>query len=184
MANQYAYPDADTSDGAWVNESSNNTNLYASIDDAHDVATAVADNTSIAVTDDSSGSAMPVTVSLSSVTDPSSATGHSVVVLWNDEGGMGGINLNVNLKDSDGGAVKDEDFSASSSPETSTMTLNATQANSISGYDNLRLVLTATDGGGTGTTTSVYRAYFTCPSASSSVPIAAIAMNTYKQMRN
>lgn len=179
---QYAYPDADTSVGNWA--ASTGSNRYAMIDDAYDVAAGTADDTSISVSDDSMATPEAITVSLSSVTDPSSATGHSVVVLWNDEGGMGGINLNVNLKDSDGGAVKDEDFSASSSPETSTMTLNAAQANGISGYDNLALVLTATDGGGTGTTTTVYRAYFTCPDAASSTPIAAIAMNTYRQMRN
>ena len=180
---QYAYPDADTSVGNWA--ASTGSNRYAMIDDAYDVAAGTADDTSIAVSDAGEGAAEAITVSLSSVTDPSSATGHSVVVLWNDEGGMGGINLNVSLLDSDGGAVKNEDFNASSSPETSTMNLNAAQANGISGYDNLRLVLTATEGSATGTTTTVYRAYFTCPEASgSSTPIAAIAMNTYRQMRN
>lgn len=179
---QYAYPDADTSVGNWA--ASTGSNRYAMIDDAYDVASGTADDTWISVSDDSMSTPEAITVSLSSVTDPSSATGHSVVVLWNDGSGMGSINLNVSLLDSDGGAVKNEDFNASSSPETSTMTLNATQANSISGYDNLRLVLTATDGGSTGTTTSVYRAYFTCPDAASSTPIAAISMNTYRQMRN
>ena len=179
---QYAYPDADTSVGNWA--ASTGSNRYAMIDDAYDVASGTADDTSISVSDDSMSTPEAITVSLSAVTDPSSATGHSVVVLWNDGGGMSGINLNVSLLDSDGGAVKNEDFNASSSPETSTMTLNTDQANGISGYDNLRLVLTATDGGATGTTTSVYRAYFTCPEAASSTPIAAIAMNTYRQMRN
>jgi hypothetical protein len=167
---QYAYPDADTSDGNWVTQAGNNTNLYASIDDAYDVAEGVADNTYITVTDDSMGSPEATTVSLSAVTDPSSASAHSVVVLWDDDGGMGGVNLNVNLKDSDGGSVKNQTFSVSSAPdlETSTMTLNTSEANGISGYDNLILVLTATDSGGMGTTTSVYRAYFTCPDAASS----------------
>ena len=31
---QYAYPTADVTDGSWLNESGNNTNLYASVDEA------------------------------------------------------------------------------------------------------------------------------------------------------
>ena len=192
MAPQYAYPDADTSDGDWLNESSNNTNLYASIDDAHDVADAVADNTYISVSDGGGepGAAHPITVSLGSTTDPASGADHSVVILWSDGAGMGGVTLNVNLKDGSS-SIKNEDFSMSTgsgTPITSTMSLSTAQANSISssGYGNLGLVLTSTDGGGAGYTTSVYRAYFKCPEAGggSSVPIAAIAMNTYRQMGN
>ena len=193
MAPQYAYPDADTSDGDWVNESGNNTNLYASIDDAHGVADAVADNTYISVSDDGEGmgspSAMPVTVSLGSTTDPASATDHSVVILWSDAEGMQQVSLNVNLKDSDGSSIKNENFDIDeeqTGPITSTMLLSTAQANSISssGYGNLGLVLTSTDNGGSATV-NVYRAYFKCPEAGgSSVPIAAIAMNTYKQMGN
>jgi len=187
---QYAYPDADTSDGDWLNESSNNTNLYASIDDAHGVADAVADNTYISVSDGGGepGAAMPVTVSLGSTTDPASAADHSVVILWGDGEGYGQVSLNVNLKDGSS-SIKNEDFSmstGSATPITSTMSLSAAQANNISssGYGNLSLVLTSTDNGGSATT-SVYRAYFACPDAGgSSVPIAAIAMNTYKQLGN
>ena len=187
---QYAYPDADTSDGDWLNESSNNTNLYASIDDAHGVADAVADNTYISVSDGGGepGAAMPVTVSLGSTTDPASAADHSVVILWSDGEGYGQVSLNVNLKDGSS-SIKNEDFTmdtGSSDPITSTMSLSAAQANNISssGYGNLGLVLTSTDSGGSAVTT-VYRAYFACPDAGgSSVPIAAIAMNTYKQLGN
>jgi hypothetical protein len=192
MAPQYAYPDADVSDGSWQNESSNNTNLYASIDDAHDVADAVADNTYISVSDDGGGmggpSALPVTVSLGSTTDPASGADHSVVILWSDGEGYGQVTLNVNLKDGSS-SIKNEDFTVdtgSATPITSTMSLSTAQANNISssGYGNLSLVLTSTDSGGSATT-SVFRAYFKCPeAASSSTPIAAIAMNTYRQMRN
>jgi len=185
---QYAYPDADTSVGDWT--ASTGTDRYAMIDDAHDVAVATADNTYISVSDGGGepGAAHPITVSLGSTTDPASGASHSVVVLWSDGEGYGQVTLNVNLKDGSS-SIKNENFTVdtgSATPITSTMSLSAAQANSISssGYGNLGLVLTSTDSGGSATT-SVYRAYFACPDASSSsVPIAAIAMNTYKQLGN
>ena len=190
MAPQYAYPDADTSPGDWG--ASTGSDRYAMIDDAHGVADAVADNTYISVSDDGEGmgspSAMPITVSLGSTTDPASGDEHSVVILWSDGEGYGQVTLNVNLKDGSS-SIKNEDFTVdtgSATPITSTMSLSTAQANNISssGYGNLGLVLTSTDSGGSATV-DVYRAYFKCPEAGgSSVPIAAIAMNTYRQMGN
>ena len=187
MAPQYAYPDADTSVGDWG--ASTGSDRYAMIDDAHGVADAVADNTYIQVSPSGDPTAAhPITVSLGSTTDPASGADHSVVILWSDGAGMGGVTLNVNLKDGSS-SIKNEDFSMSTgsgTPITSTMSLSTAQANSISssGYGNLGLVLTSTDGGGSATV-NVYRAYFKCPEAGgSSVPIAAIAMNTYRQMGN
>ena len=187
MAPQYAYPDADTSPGDWG--ASTGSDRYAMIDDAHGVTDAVADNTYIRVSPSGDPTAAhPITVSLGSTTDPVSATDHSVVILWSDGEGYGQVTLNVNLKDGSS-SIKNEDFSmstGSATPITSTMSLSAAQANSISssGYGNLGLVLTSTDAGGSATV-DVYRAYFKCPEAGgSSVPIAAIAMNTYRQMGN
>ena len=187
MAPQYAYPDADTSVGGWG--VSTGSDRYAMIDDAHGVADAVADNTYIQVSPSGDPTAAhPITVSLGSTTDPASGAEHSVVILWSDGEGYGQVTLNVNLKDGSS-SIKNEDFSmstGSATPITSTMLLSTAQANSISssGYGNLGLVLTSTDSGGSATT-SVYRAYFKCPEAGgSSVPIAAIAMNTYRQMGN
>jgi hypothetical protein len=188
MAPQYAYPDADTSPGDWG--ASTGSDRYAMIDDAHGVADAVADNTYIQVSPSGDPTAAhPITVSLGSTTDPVSGADHSVVILWSDAEGMQQVSLNVNLKDSDGSSIKNENFDIDeeqTGPITSTMSLSTAQANSISssGYGNLGLVLTSTDNGGSATV-NVYRAYFKCPEAGgSSVPIAAIAMNTYKQMGN
>ena len=187
MAPQYAYPDADTSPGDWG--ASTGSDRYAMIDDAHGVADAVADNTYIQVSPSGDPTAAhPITVSLGSTTDPASGAEHSVVILWSDGEGYGQVTLNVNLKDGSS-SIKNEDFSmstGSATPITSTMLLSTAQANSISssGYGNLGLVLTSTDAGGSATV-DVYRAYFKCPEAGgSSVPIAAIAMNTYRQMGN
>ena len=170
---QYARPDADTSVGNWT--ASSGTDRYAMIDEA-----STDDSDYIQVTD-SGGGGEAITLSLSAVTDPSSASSHSVVVRFSDDSGMDAVTLNINLKDG-GTSIKNEGFTGSSTAN-HTMTLNATQANNISGYGNLTLVLTATDGGGIGSTSKIYQAYFACPDAASSTPIAAIAMNTFRQMR-
>ena len=143
--------------------------------------TSACDSDYISVSD-SGGSDEAITFTLSNVADPESASDHSVVVRASDDSGMGVVNLNVNLKDGST-SIKNEDFSLSGSATNKTMTLNATQANNIGDYNDLNLVITATDQMGMGTTTKVYHAYFTCPDEGGSGPLPG-AMNTYKQMRN
>ena len=70
---QYARPDADTSVGDWG--ASSGTDRYAMIDEA-----VTSDSDYISVTDDAGDTSFPITLSLSSVTDPSSGADHSVVV--------------------------------------------------------------------------------------------------------
>jgi hypothetical protein len=98
-----------------------------------------------------------------------------------------GQNLNVHLKDGST-SIKNEDFTIQDSLTNHTMNLSTAQANNISGsgYGNLTLILTSYDESMTGGDTVVTQAYFACPDASGggSTPIAAIAMNTYRQMRN
>ena len=173
---QYARPDADTSPGDWT--ASSGSDLYAMIDEDP-----ASDSDYITVGDGGSGSAC--TISLGSVTDPASGSSHSVVVRASEDGGMSSVTLNVNLKDG-GTSIKNENFTPASSAGNHTMTLSTAQANNISssGYGNLSLILTSTDSMGMGVNCLVYHAYFACPDASSSVPIAAIAMNTYKQLGN
>jgi len=180
---QYAYPDADTTVNNWA--ASTGSNRYAMIDDAYGTATAVADNTSISVSDDGSGddemnpNPEAIVLSLSSVTDPSSASSHSVVVMWYEDSGQGTVTLNVNLKDTDGSDVKNEDFTydaqggSNTDPLVSTMSLNATQANSIANYGNMILTITATDGQMMATGTTVYQAYFACPDAAAAAAASA-----------
>jgi hypothetical protein len=180
---QYAYPDADTSVGNWA--ASTGSNRYAMVDDEHDVAVGTADNTYIRVTDDGTGDdqmnpvSESITLSLSSVTDPSASNLHKVKVLWYEDSGMANVTLNVSLRDTDGGAVKNESFSydsgggMSSDPQEDTMTLSASQANSIGAYSNLSLILTATDSQMQGVNTTVYRAYFECPDGAAASGAAA-----------
>tara|TARA_R110000824_G_scaffold118617_2_gene270941 strand:+ start:124 stop:702 length:579 start_codon:yes stop_codon:yes gene_type:complete len=176
---QYAYPDADTSVGNWT--ASTGSNRYAMVDDAHGVAAGTADNTYIRVTDDGQGDdemnpiAEAITLSLSSVTDPSASNLHKVKILWHEDTGQGALNLNVSLRDTDGGAVKDETFTFDAGggfdppdSQEDTMTLSASQANSIGAYSNLSVIITATDSMLQGTNTSVFRVYFECPDAAAS----------------
>ena len=177
---QYARPDADTSVGDWG--ASSGTDRYAMIDEA-----VTSDSDYISVTDDAGDTSFPITLSLSSVTDPSSGADHSVVVRAYAEMADGSLNLNVHLKDGST-SIKNEDFTVQDSLTNHTMNLSTAQANSISGsgYGNLTLILTSYDASMSGGDTVVTQAYFACPDASGggSTPIAAIAMNTYRQMRN
>ena len=176
---QYARPDADTSVGAWA--ASSGSDRFAMINGAS------AGSDYIHVTDDGGGNSFPITLSLSSVTDPSNTDPHSVVVRAFVEMTSGEVTLNVNLKDG-GSSIKNETFTIQDSFTNHTMNLSTAQINSISesGYGNLTLILTSTDDSYSGSLqTQISQAYFTCPEASgASVPIAAIAMNTYRQMRN
>ena len=160
---QFARPDADTSAGNWT--ASAGSDLYAMIDESS------ADDSDYIEVTDNFGSAEAVTLSLSSVTDPSTGSSHSVVVRASENSGTGAVTLNVNLKDGST-SIKNQDFNPGSSAGNHTMTLSAAQANNISGYNNLTLVLTPTDYAGMGTTTSVYQAYFTCPDAAVAAPVS------------
>ena len=184
---QYARPDADTDVGDWQNSDYDQDDLFSFINEAAiDGSTGTYDDDDYIYVEDS-GSGSECTISLGSVTDPVSGSGHSVVVRAADVGGGGTITLNVNLKDG-GTSIKNENFTPGGTPGNHTMTLSTAQANNISGsgYGNLSLVLTSTDGMSMGMECAVYFAYFTCPEAGGggSTPIAAIAMNTYRQMRN
>ena len=173
---QYAYPDADTSVGNWT--ASTGSDRYAMVDDAHDVAAGTADNTYIRVTDDGMGDEMmnptaeAITLSLSSVTDPSASNLHKVKILWHEDAGQGAVNLNVSLRDTDGGAVKNQTFTFDAGggfdppdSQEDTITLSTSEANSIGAYNNLSVIITATDTMIQGTNTSVFRVYFECPDA-------------------
>ena len=75
---QYARPDADTSVGDWQNSDYDQDDLFTFIDEA------VTDDDDYIYVEDMDGSPMPITLSLSSVTDPASGSGHSVVVRADD----------------------------------------------------------------------------------------------------
>ena len=176
---QYARPDADVADGQFVNESGNNTNLYAGIDES-----SAGDSDFVTSTDESAFATDTMTVGLSNVTDPSSAANHIVRYRAKGyDGGMGGSveDITVALLETSTSRA-----SATITPATSftdySFTLSTGEANSITNYNNLRLKFTRLGDNGGSEQMWISQAYFECPDASASTPIAAIAMNTYRQM--
>lgn len=91
---QYARPDADDTDGNWVNESGNSNNLYASVDEA----SADDDTTQINSTDEGSGDDACI-LRLSDVSTP--AAGSAFIkykAVTQDNAGMGsGPSLKMEL---------------------------------------------------------------------------------------
>ena len=121
---QFARPDADTSVGNWT--ASSGSDRYAMIDES-----SASDSDYITVTDDMSGSAEAITLSLSSVTDPEDHTSTSVVVRANADSFSGSVTLNVTLKDGSS-TIKSENFTPGTSFGNHTMSLSTTQAGDIS----------------------------------------------------
>ena len=158
---QYARPDNDTSDGRWLNNNGNNTNLYSYIDES-----SVDDSDYIHVTD-SMGSTDTVVFRLSDVTDPEDHSSHSVVVRAKDAAGFGAVSLGVILKQGST-TIKSTTFSTGSSFANHTMSLSSGEAGNISDYTDLNLTITATDNMSFFTKTSVSWAYFECPDAAAS----------------
>jgi hypothetical protein len=157
---QYARPDSDVSDGNWVNESLDQDNLYASIDNA-----STSDSDYVYSTDDG-WETSSMTVGLGNVTDPSSAADHIVRYRAKGvEGSAGMETLTVELLETSTQRAT-ETITPTTSYVDHSFTLTTAEANAISNYDNLRLKLTrgGTDGGyfeG-----HISQAYFECPDAS------------------
>ena len=167
---QFARPDADVSTGNW--SASSGSALYAMIDES-----SASDSDYISVTD-SDGSAEACTVGLSSVTDPSDTSSHSVVVRAYTDSFYSSVTLNVDLK-AGSTTIKSQNFTPSTSFSNFTMSLSSSEAGNIgsSGYGDLSLVITATDGMMMMSETRVSQAYFTCPAAPENVtPSAAVCV--------
>ena len=178
---QYARPDADRTDGSWLNSSSNNTNLYSYVDE-----TSVNDSDYIQSID-SSASADTVILDLSSVTDPENAVNHTVFYRASVAAGMmgGTPDLTVALFQGDAGSpiATKTDSGVTTSFSDDNLNLSTSEANAITDYGDLRIKFTRAAGGGAGgETVTISWCYFSCDDAAGS-SIAPIAMNTYRQMR-
>ena len=150
---QFARPDADTSAGSW--SASSGSSLYAMLDE-----TSASDSDYITVNDYGSGSAC--TLRLSDVADPSDHTATSVVFrAWTDSY-YESVTININLRQGSS-SIKSQDFSASTSYASHTMTLSTSEAASISDYTELNVIITATDGMWMGSEARISHLYFTCP---------------------
>jgi len=99
---QYARPDADDTDGNWKNQSGNNTNLYASVDEA----SADDGTTQINSTDDT-GSNDVCILRLSDVSTPDSGNAYiKYKALTQDNAGMGRPGLKLELLETDSYTVR------------------------------------------------------------------------------
>jgi len=179
---QYARPDADRTDGAWLNSAGNNTNLYSYVDE-----TSVNDSDYIESID-SSASADTVILDLSSVTDPENAANHTVFYRAKMAEGMmgGGPDLTIALFQGGAGSpiATKTDSGLTTSFSDDNLNLSTSEANAITDYGDLRIKFTRAAGGGAGgETATVSWCFFSCDDAAAASSIAPIAMNTYRQMR-
>ena len=143
---QFARPDADITDGAWLNEAASATDMYQSIDE--DVSSP---NDSDYVESEAGPSSSPVVFNLSAITDPVSSSGH--VMRWrrSKSGGGATLNLTVELRQgyvnegSPGTLIKTvSDSDIPNGFATTTATLSAGEADAITDYSDLQVRIVAT----------------------------------------
>ena len=176
---QYARPDADRTDGAWLNSSSNNTNLYSYVDGA-------SAGSDYIQSIDSSASADTVILDLSSVTDPENAANHTVFYRASVAAGMMGGTPDLTIALFQGGSqiATKTDSGVTTSFSDDNLNLSTSEANAITDYGDLRIKFTRAAGGGAGgETATVSWCFFSCDDAAASSASLPMAMNTYKQMR-
>ena len=178
---QKARPSADSgTDGSWVNQDEG-TSLYASIDEAS------ADGATTHIYSTDNGGNDACIVDLASISAPGSGNVYiKYTALGEDNTGMGapGIKLELLEGGSARGAAHTNNSVASSwGTEVSS---SAIDVSSVSNWGNLELKITMLTNSGSGMDyMRLTQAYLETPDASGgSVPIASIAMNTYRQMRN
>ena len=177
---QYARPDSDTSDGSWLNNASNNTNLYSYVDE-----TSVNDSDYIQSID-SSASADTVELGLGNVTDPENAANHTVFYRASVAAGMmvGTPDLTIALFQGGSQIATKTDSGVTTSFSDDNLNLSTSEANAITDYTDLRIKFTRAAGGGAGgETATVSWCFFSCDDAAASSASLPMAMNTYQQMR-
>jgi len=172
---QYARPDADVSnDGSWANASAG-SELYSSIDES-------STNDSDYVTTMPSSGAETFVVTLSNVSDPSSAADHKVYYRASDDSDGNG-RITATLKQGSTSIASSTNNSISSSVTAYNFTLSSTEANNISDYSDLKLSLAGDDPDSMSLNIKITQAWFECPDASAGADAVPVSLNTYRQMR-
>lgn len=144
---QFARPDADITDGTWLNASASAVDMFASIDE--DVSSP---NDADYIESVSAPSSAACAFGLSNVTDPLSSTGH--IMRWRRGKNVAGgaqINLTVELRQGYTGEGAQgtliNSFSDTNIPDaftTTTDTLSGAEADSITDYTDLQVRFVAT----------------------------------------
>lgn len=144
---QFARPDADITDGTWLNEAASATDMFNSINE--DVSSP---NDSDYIQSVSAPSSAACAFGLSNITDPVSSSGH--IMRWRrgkDVVGGAQIDLTVQLRQGYTGEGAQgtliNSFSDTNIPEsftTTTDTLSGAEADSITDYNDLQVRFVAT----------------------------------------
>ena len=145
---QFARPDNDDSIGSWVDQASGTTNIYQSIDES------TASDTDYIRAENNPSSSVYI-AGLSSVTDPTSSSGHIVRFRYQEATSGGGsaptTTLTVELRE---GTTVIASFTDSDVPNVWTdgsFTLTGGEADNITDYTNLNLRFTASKTAGSRT---------------------------------
>ena len=179
---QYARPDADDTDGNWTDKDGGTT-LYTSIDEA----SADDSTTYIMVTD--TGSNEVCIVRLGDVSAPGSSGTYIKYKAMTEDSIFTGNPPDLKLELLQGSTVKATTTNASVSTSSFTdYSYTISDVSGISDWTDLKMRLTMITGDGAGMSADdrmlVTQVYLETQDAGGSTPIAAIAMNTYRQMRN
>jgi hypothetical protein len=181
---QTARPDADDTDGNWTDKDGGTT-LYTSIDDTGDGDDAT---TYIMVTD--TGSNEVCIVRLGDVSAPGSSGTYIKYKAMTEDSIFTGNPPDLKLELLQGSTVKATTTNASVSTSSFTAySYTISDVSGISDWTDLKMRLTMITGDGAGMSADdrmlVTQVYLeTQDAGGGSVPIAAIAMNTYRQMGN
>ena len=183
MANQIALPNADDTDGSWTDKDGGTT-LYTSIDEP----SADGDTTFIKCED--TGGDDACIIQLATISAPVSGNVNiKYTAMSVDDSGSGdtpGIKFEL-LEGSTvrGSAQTNNSVHGSSWTAYSYPTSGSLDVSSVSNWGNLKLRITMLSTAGFSDILKVTQAYLETPEAAGgSTPIAAIAMNTYRQMGN
>jgi len=154
---QYARPDADDTDGSWTNENNNQTNLYASVDEA----SADDSTTSIKSVDEGMGDDACI-LRLSDVDEPDSGNAYIKYKAVSTDESWSGASVGLKLELLEGSTVRATTTNSSVERDGSTYTAYSYTISDVSGisdWTNLKIRLTMISGMGMGDTISVTQVY-------------------------
>jgi len=156
---QYARPDADDTDGGWVTQNNNNTDLYASVDEA----SADDGTTHIKVSDEGMGDDACI-LRLSDVDEPDSGNAYIKyrAVTTDDSWSGAGVPLKLELLETDSYTVRATTTNYSIETDGSTYTnysYTISDVSGISDWTDLYIRLTMVSGTGMGDTIYVTQVY-------------------------
>ena len=154
---QYARPDADDTDGSWTNENNNQTNLYASVDEA----SADDSTTSIKSVDEGMGDDACI-LRLSDVDEPDSGNAYIKYKAVSTDDSWSGSSVGLKLELLEGSTVRATTTNSDIERDGTTYTAYSytiSDVSAISDWTNLKIRLTMISGMGMGDTIYVTQVY-------------------------